>query len=116
VIDVFPNEQRAQVRTMFAESLVGVVSQMLVRRRGGGRVGAYEVLVGIPAVRALIREGKTHQIPSTMQVGAKQGMQTLEAAMVELVQRRVVTIEDARERLPRSEALGAVATQLSAPA
>jgi twitching motility protein PilT len=116
VIDVFPNEQRAQVRTMFAESLVGVVSQMLVRRRGGGRVGAYEVLVGNSAVRALIREGKTHQIPSTMQVGVKQGMQTLEAAMVELVQRRVVTIEDARERLPKSEALGAVANQVSGTA
>ena len=85
-------------------------------RRSGGRVGASRCWSAFPAVRNLIREGKTHQIPSTMQVGAKQGMQTLEAAMVDLVQRRVVSIEDARERLPRSEVLGAVANQLSAPA
>jgi twitching motility protein PilT len=108
MIDAFPSEQQGQVRSMMSESIVGVVSQMLLKKRGGGRVGAYEILVGTPGVRNIIREGKTHQIPSQMQVGGKFGMTTLETSILELVSKRLVTMEDARERLPNSEALSAM--------
>jgi twitching motility protein PilT len=109
IIDAFPTSQQPQVRTMLSESLLGVVAQMLVRKRGGGRVGAHEILVGTPACRNLIREGKTHQLPSVMQVGGKHGMQTLEASLIDLVNRRIVEAEDARERLPSSETLTSMA-------
>jgi twitching motility protein PilT len=114
MIDAFPSEQQAQVRTMLSESLLGVVTQMLVRKKGGGRAAALEVLVGSPAVRNLIREGKTHQIPSALQVGARLGMQTMESAMIDLVTRQVVSIEDARSRLPMSEALASIASNQAA--
>jgi twitching motility protein PilT len=105
MIDAFPSEQQGQVRSMMSESIVGVVSQMLLKKKGGGRVGAYEILVGTPGVRNLIREGKTHQIASQMQVGGKFGMMTLENSVLELVQKKLVTGEDARERIPNSEQL-----------
>lgn len=116
MIDAFPSEQQGQVRSMMSESIVGVVSQMLLRKRGGGRVGAYEILVGTPGVRNVIREGKTHQIPSQMQVGAKFGMMTLEASVLDLVSKRLVSFEDARERLPNSEALNALQNSAQAAA
>jgi twitching motility protein PilT len=94
---------------MLSESLLGVVTQMLVKKRGGGRAGAHEILVGTSAVRNLIREGKTHQLASVLQVGSKHGMQTMEAALLDLVSRRVVSAEDARERMPTSEQLNALA-------
>ncbi len=103
IIDVFPPAQQAQVRTMLSESLLGVVTQMLVKKQGGGRVGCHEILVGTAAVKNLIREGKTHQMPSALQVGARVGMQTMEAAMLNLVQRQVVSLEEARSRLPQCE-------------
>jgi twitching motility protein PilT len=105
MIDAFPSEQQGQVRSMMSECIVGVVSQMLLKKRGGGRCGAYEILVGTPGVRNLIREGKTHQIPSQLQVGGKYGMMTLETSILELVSKRLVSVEDARERLPNSDAL-----------
>jgi twitching motility protein PilT len=108
LIDVFPTEQQAQVRTMLSESLLGVCAQMLLKKRGGGRVAAFEVMVGNAAVKNLIREGKTHQIPSAMQVGAKSGMQTLEAALMAHVAKNLVTLEHACTRLPGSEALQAM--------
>ena len=111
IIDVFPTEQQAQVRTMLSESLLGVVAQMLVKKKGGGRQAALEILLGTPAVKNLIREGKTHQIPSVMQVSGKAGMQTLEAALVELVTAGTVTIEEARSRHPSSEALAAMSAR-----
>ncbi len=111
IIDVFPTEQQAQVRTMLSESLLGVVAQMLVKKRGGGRQAALEILLGTPAVRNLIREGKTHQLQSVMQVGGKLGMQTLEAALIELVTVGTITIEEARNRHPSSEALAALAAK-----
>jgi twitching motility protein PilT len=90
LVDVFPPIQQAQIRTMLSESLVGVVTQMLMKKIGGGRAAALEILLGTPAVRNLIREGKTHQIPSVMQVSGKLGMQTMEAAIDELVARQQV--------------------------
>jgi len=100
IIDIFPAAQQGQVRAMLAESLVAVVTQMLLKRAGGGRVAALEVLVGTPAVRNLIREGKTHQIASAMQAGGKVGMETMESAVADLLRRRLITIAEAAARLP----------------
>jgi twitching motility protein PilT len=105
IIDIYPAEQHGQIRAMMSESLLGVVSQMLVKKRGGGRAAALEILVGSPAVRNLIREGKTHQIPSSMQVAGRTGMQTMEMALVNLVTRGVVDVAEARARMPGSEML-----------
>lgn len=87
IIDVFPAEQQAQVRAMFAESLEAVISQRLIKRVGGGRVAAVEVLIGTTAVRHLIREGKSHQLYSVMQTSHQLGMQTMERHLAELVTR-----------------------------
>ena len=111
IIDIFPSEQQAQIRVMLSESLLGVVAQMLVKKRGGGRQGVLEVLIGTPAVRNLIREGKTHQILSTMQVGQKVGMQTMEATLVALITEGMITLGEARMRMPGSEVLAAMAAQ-----
>ena len=100
LIDVFPTAQQAQIRTMLSESLVGVATQSLLPKIGGGRAAAIEILVATPAVRNLIRENKTFQIPSAMQVGAKAGMVTMEAALTELVNKGIVAGEDVRSRLP----------------
>jgi twitching motility protein PilT len=104
LVDVFPPNQQAQVRTMVSESLIGVVTQMLLHKVGGGRAAALEILVGTPAVRNLIRENKTHQIPSAMQVGGKAGMQTMEAALMDLVGRGIVTMDEVRKRMPDTAA------------
>jgi twitching motility protein PilT len=85
VIDQFPVDRQSQVRVMLSESLRGVVSQVLCRKKGGGRVAAREVLLSIPAISNLIREGKTFQIPSIMQTNRKSGMVTLNDALLELV-------------------------------
>jgi len=91
IIDVFPAGQQAQIRTMLSESLEAVVAQTLVKKKGGGgRVAACEILVGVPAVRNLIREGKLHQIPSMMQTGQRVGMQTLDMALADLVKRGMI--------------------------
>jgi twitching motility protein PilT len=111
IIDVFPTDQQAQVRTMLSESLLGVVAQMLVKKKGGGRQAAVEVLLGTPAVKNLVREGKTHQLLSVMQVAGKVGMQTLESALVDLVTGGTIALEEARSRLPGSEALMALAAR-----
>lgn len=87
IIDVFPAEQQAQVRAMFAESLEAVISQRLIKRVGGGRVAAVEVLIGTTAVRHLIREGKLHQLYSVMQTSHQLGMQTMERHLAELATR-----------------------------
>lgn len=105
VIDVFPGNEQPQIRAMFSESIVGVVTQMLLKKKTGGRAAALEVLLGTPGVRNLIREGKTHQIPSMLQLGGKSGMQTMEASVAELVTKHQVTLQHARERLPGSELL-----------
>ena len=85
IIDQFPADRQGQIRVMLSESLRGVVSQVLCRKVGGGRVAAREVLLSIPAVSNLIREGKTFQIPSIMQTNRKSGMVTLNDALLELV-------------------------------
>ena len=86
IIDQFPHAQQAQIRVMLSETLRGVVSQVLCKAAGGGRVAAREVLLSIPAVSNLVREGKTFQIPSIMQTNRKAGMVTLNDALLELVE------------------------------
>jgi len=86
IIDQFPPEQQSQIRVMLSESLRGVVAQVLCRKAGGGRAAAREVLLSIPAVSNLIREGKTFQIPSIMQTNRKVGMVTLNDALLDLVE------------------------------
>jgi twitching motility protein PilT len=97
IVDVFPIHSQQQVRMQLSVNLVGVVSQTLVRRADGrGRVAAYEVLVATGAVRNLIRENKSYQIASLIQTGARAKMQTLDTSLANLVQRGLVTLEDAR--------------------
>ena len=86
IIDQFPADRQAQIRVMLSESLRGVIAQTLCRKIGGGRVAAREILLTIPAVSNLIREGKTFQIPSIMQTNRKLGMVTLNDALLELVE------------------------------
>ncbi|MEW6298300.1 MAG: type IV pilus twitching motility protein PilT [Thermodesulfobacteriota bacterium] len=98
VIDVFPAGQQAQIRTQFADSIEAIITQTLCKKKGGGRVAALEILVATPAVRNLIREGKVHQIPSAMQVGQKDGMQTMDMALIDLATRGVITREEAQAK------------------
>jgi twitching motility protein PilT len=94
VIDVFPPEQQGQIRAMFAESILAVVTQNLLKRKDGkGRVAALEIMIGTPAIRNLIREGKVAQIPGMMQTGKKFGMQTMDATLVELFKQGEVSEE-----------------------
>lgn len=98
IIDVFPAAQQEQIRTMFSESIQAVITQTLLKKKAGGRIAALEILIGTPAVRNLIREGKIHQIPSAMQTGQKMGMQTLDMALIDLVRRNMVSVEEAQSR------------------
>jgi twitching motility protein PilT len=95
IIDQFPADRQAQIRTMLAESIKGVVSQTLLKKLGGGRVAALEILVVTPAISNLIREGKTFQIPSLMQTGRNLGMQLLNDALLDLVRKKLVAPEEA---------------------
>jgi twitching motility protein PilT len=90
IIDQFPADRQAQIRVMLAESLKGVISQTLCKKIGGGRVAAREVLLSIPAVTNLIREGKTFQIPTVMQTSKRLGMVTLNDALLELVDGKLI--------------------------
>ncbi len=104
IIDQFPADRQNQVRAMLSDSLKGVVAQTLCKKVGGGRVAALEVLVALPSVANLIREGKTFQLPSIMQTGKAQGMQTMNDALLQLVREGQVTPEEAIKRaVHRSE-------------
>jgi twitching motility protein PilT len=99
VIDVFPPHQQQQVRMQLSVNIVGVLSQALVKTRDKqGRVAAFEIMEAIPAVRNLIREGKTHQIHSAIQTGQRRGMMTLDQSLVELVARGLADWESARAK------------------
>ena len=95
IIDQFPTDRQSQVRVMLAESFRGVVAQTLCKKVGGGRIAAYEVLLANPAVANLIREGKTFQIPSIMQTNRRQGMVTLNDALLDLVERNLIEPREA---------------------
>jgi twitching motility protein PilT len=95
IIDQFPSDRQSQVRVMLAESLKGVISQMLCKKIGGGRVPVLEVLIGIPSVANLIREAKIFQIPSIMQTGKKYGMCLMNESFTDLVKKKVVDPQEA---------------------
>ncbi|MCX5884628.1 MAG: type IV pilus twitching motility protein PilT [Proteobacteria bacterium] len=101
IVDVFPAAQQGQIRTMLAESILAVFSQVLLKRKGGkGRILALEVMTGTPAIKNLIREAKISQIPSMLQTGQKFGMQTLEMAIKDLLARNMVDPEEVEGLLP----------------
>ncbi|MDR5893879.1 type IV pilus twitching motility protein PilT [Halomonas mongoliensis] len=98
IIDVFPGDEKSMVRSMLSESLQAVISQTLLKRIGGGRVAAHEILVATAAVRNLIREDKVAQIYSAIQTGGNLGMQTLDASLAKLVADNVVARDEAQAR------------------
>jgi twitching motility protein PilT len=116
IIDVFPPSQQSQIRTQFAESIEAVITQTLLKKKGGGRAAAVEIMTGTTAVRNLIREGKIHQLPGTMQVSQKDGMQTMDMALMELVARGLVTKEEAQSRSMTPNLFGGGAFGAGGPA
>lgn len=97
VVDVFPAEEKSMVRSMLSESLQAVISQTLLKKIGGGRVAAHEIMLGTPAIRNLIREDKVAQMYSAIQTGGALGMQTLDSSLKELIQKGLIGRESARE-------------------
>jgi len=96
IVDVFPPHQQQQIKIQLASVLEGIISQQLIPRSDGvGRVCAMEIMITTPAVRNLIREGKTHQIDSIIQTGGKYGMKTMDTSLVELYKKGLITQEDA---------------------
>lgn len=98
VVDVFPAEEKAMVRSMLSESLQSVISQTLIKKIGGGRVAAHEIMIGTPAIRNLIREDKVAQMYSAIQTGGSLGMQTLDMCLKGLVAKGLISRENAREK------------------
>lgn len=97
MVDVFPAEQQPQIRSQLSAVLMAVCSQRLVPAIGGGRVVAAEIMIANSAVRSIIREGKTHQLDTTIQTGANEGMQTMDRTLAKLVQQGTITYDNARE-------------------
>jgi twitching motility protein PilT len=99
IIDVFPADEKEMVRSMLSESLQGVVAQTLCKTADGqGRVAAHEIMLGTPAIRNLIREGKIAQMYSSLQTGQSQGMQTLDQSLADLLKRQLITPTEARNK------------------
>ncbi|MEH6548653.1 MAG: type IV pilus twitching motility protein PilT [Pseudomonadales bacterium] len=103
IVDVFPGAEKSMVRSMLSESLQSVISQTLLKKTGGGRVAAHEIMIGTPAIRNLIREDKIAQMYSAIQTGAAHGMQTLDQCLEDLLKRGIITREVAREKASRPE-------------
>jgi twitching motility protein PilT len=98
IVDVFPAEEKDMVRAMLSESLRAVISQSLLKKKGGGRVAAHEIMIGTPAIRNLIRENKIAQMYSAIQTGQQFGMQTLDQNLKQLVDKGVVDRNEARSK------------------
>jgi len=98
IIDVFPGEEKSMVRSMLSESLRAVISQCLIKKVGGGRVAAHEIMIGVPAIRNLIREDKIAQMYSAIQTGMQHGMQTMDQCLQGLVNRGMITKQHAMEK------------------
>ncbi|MCK9238061.1 MAG: type IV pilus twitching motility protein PilT [Thiopseudomonas sp.] len=103
VVDVFPAEEKSMVRSMLSESLQAVVSQTLMKKVGGGRVAAFEIMLGTPAIRNLIREDKVAQMYSAIQTGGSIGMQTLDSNLKTLLGKGLISRESAREKAKTPE-------------
>jgi twitching motility protein PilT len=104
LVDVFPGDEQAMVRSMLAESLQAVIAQVLLKKVGGGRVAAHEIMLGSPAIRNLIREDKVAQMYSAIQTSGLLGMRTLDMSLKELLGKGLISREQAREqaRVPES--------------
>ena len=103
VVDVFPAAEKDMIRAMLSESLKAVISQTLLKKIGGGRVAAHEIMIGTPAIRNLIRENKIAQMYSAIQTGQASGMQTLDQGLQKLVQQRVISKEEAAKKAANSD-------------
>jgi twitching motility protein PilT len=103
IVDVFPATEKAMVRSMLSESLQAVISQTLLKRVGGGRVAAHEIMIGTSAIRNLIREDKVAQMYSAIQTGGSLGMQTMDQCLTDLLGKRLITPEAAREKAKTPE-------------
>ncbi|KAF7771981.1 type IV pili twitching motility protein PilT [Pseudoalteromonas citrea] len=106
IVDVFPGEEKDMVRSMLSESLQAVISQTLVKKVGGGRVAAHEIMLGIPAIRNLIREDKIAQMYSAIQTGAVHGMQTMDQCLTNLINRGLITQQDAQQKAQDKKQFG----------
>lgn len=104
IIDVFPAAEKGMVRSMLSESLRAVIAQTLLKKIGGGRVAAHEIMIGTPAIRNLIREDKVAQMYSAIQTGQGIGMQTLDQCLQDLVARGVVSKQDAKQKAQNKDA------------
>ncbi|SEO92729.1 type IV pilus twitching motility protein PilT [Aquisalimonas asiatica] len=98
IIDVFPAAEKSMVRSMLSESLRAVISQSLLKKTGGGRVAAHEIMIGTAAIRNLIREDKVAQMYSSIQTGQAQGMQTLDQCLQHLLKQGLISKQDARNK------------------
>ncbi|CAM4306133.1 type IV pilus twitching motility protein PilT [Pseudoalteromonas ostreae] len=106
IIDVFPGEEKSMIRSMLSESLRAVISQTLLKKIGGGRVAAHEIMIAVPAIRNLIREDKIAQMYSSIQTGASHGMQTMDQCLTNLVNHGVVTNAEARAKAQDKNTFG----------
>jgi twitching motility protein PilT len=98
IIDVFPAAEKSMVRSMLSESLRAVISQTLLKKVGGGRIAAHEIMIGTPAIRNLIREDKVAQMYSAIQTGGNLGMQTLDQCLTDLMSKRLISKEAAQQK------------------
>jgi twitching motility protein PilT len=105
IVDVFPGGEKDMVRSMLSESLRAVISQTLLKKIGGGRIAAHEIMMGTPAIRNLIREGKIAQMYSSIQTGQSSGMQTLDQCLQDLVAKGMVTKDEARLKAQNKESI-----------
>jgi twitching motility protein PilT len=103
VVDVFPAEEKSMVRSMLSESLQSVISQTLLKKVGGGRVAAHEIMIGTPAIRNLIREDKVAQMYSSIQTGGSLGMQTLDSCLKGLLAKGLISRDSAKEKAKQPE-------------
>ncbi|MBK1618246.1 type IV pilus twitching motility protein PilT [Lamprobacter modestohalophilus] len=103
IVDVFPAAEKTMVRSMLSESLRSVIAQALLKKTGGGRIAAHEIMIGTPAIRNLIREDKIAQMYSSIQTGQAHGMQTLDQNLTELLKRGLISKSDARSKAQNKE-------------
>ena len=105
IVDVFPAAEKEMVRSMLSESLRAVISQTLLKRLGGGRIAAHEIMIATPAIRNLIRENKIAQMYSSIQTGQAQGMQTLDQCLTEMLAKGLVSKEEARYKAANKDSM-----------
>ena len=103
IVDVFPADEKEMVRAMLSESLKAVISQTLLKKQGGGRVAAHEIMIGTPAIRNLIREAKIAQMYSAIQTGGALGMQTMDQCLQTMLSKGLITREVARDKAKMPE-------------